>query len=129
MPDGGQHEDTSIRVLIVDDEPDLRLLVRTMLTLDPRIEIVGEGVDGGEALDLFNQLRPDVLVLDQRMPVFKGLEVARQVLADHEDQVVILLSAYLDDDVLEEASAIGIRGVIGKQRMADLAPEILRLAG
>jgi len=129
MPDGGQHDDTSIRVLIVDDEPDLRLLVRTMLTLDPRIEIVGEGVDGGEALDLFNQLRPDVLVLDQRMPVFKGLEVARQVLADHEDQVVILLSAYLDDDVLEEASAIGIRGVIGKQRMADLAPEILRLAG
>ena len=129
MPDGGQHDDTSIRVLIVDDEPDLRLLVRTMLTLDPRIEIVGEGVDGGEAIDLFNQLRPDVLVLDQRMPVFKGLEVARQVLADHEDQVVILLSAYLDDDVLEEASAIGIRGVIGKQRMADLAPEILRLAG
>lgn len=129
MPDGGQHDDTSIRVLIVDDEPDLRLLVRTMLTLDPRIEIVGEGVDGGEAIDLFNQLRPDVLVLDQRMPVFKGLEVARQVLADHEDQVVILLSAYLDDDVLEEARAIGIRGVIGKQRMADLAPEILRLAG
>lgn len=129
MPDGDQHDDTSIRVLIVDDEPDLRLLVRTMLTLDPRIEIVGEGVDGGEALALFDRLRPDVLVLDQRMPVFKGLEVARQVLADHEDQVVILLSAYLDDEVLEEASAIGIRGVIGKQRMADLAPEILRLAG
>lgn len=128
MPDEGLH-DTSIRVLIVDDEPDLRLLVRTMLTLDPRIEIVGEGVDGGEALELYERLRPDVLVLDQRMPVFKGLEVARRVLADHEDQVVILLSAYLDDDVLQEASAIGIRGVIGKQRMADLAPEILRLAG
>jgi DNA-binding NarL/FixJ family response regulator len=117
----------TIRVLIVDDEPDLRLLLRTMLTLDQRFEIAGEGTDGGEALTLFEQLRPDVLLLDQRMPVLTGLDVARQVLGEHPDQAVILLSAYLNDAVKAEAAALGVRGVIGKEHILDLGPEILRL--
>jgi len=117
----------TIRVLIVDDEPDLRLLLRTMLTLDQRFEIAGEGIDGGEALSLFDQLRPDVLLLDQRMPVLTGLDVARQVLGEHPDQAVILLSAYLNDAVKAEAAALGVRGVIGKEHILDLGPEILRL--
>jgi DNA-binding NarL/FixJ family response regulator len=117
----------TIRVLIVDDEPDLRLLLRTMLTLDQRFEIAGEGTDGGEALMLFEQLRPDVLLLDQRMPVLTGLDVARRVLDEHPDQAVILLSAYLNDAVKAEAAALGVRGVIGKEHILDLGPEILRL--
>jgi DNA-binding NarL/FixJ family response regulator len=117
----------TIRVLIVDDEPDLRLLLRTMLTLDQRFEIAGEGIDGGEALTLFEQLRPDVLLLDQRMPVLTGLDVARQVLDEHPDQAVILLSAFLNDAVKAEAAALGVRGVIGKEHILDLGPEILRL--
>lgn len=117
----------TIRVLIVDDEPDLCLLLRTMLTLDQRFEIAGEGTDGGEALALFEQLRPDVLLLDQRMPVLTGLDVARRVLDEHPDQAVILLSAYLNDAVKAEAAALGVRGVIGKEHILDLGPEILRL--
>lgn len=123
---GGVRNGT-IRVLIVDDEPDLRLLLRTMLTLDQRFEIAGEGTDGGEALTLFEQLRPDVLLLDQRMPVLTGLDVARQVLGEHPGQAVILLSAYLNDAVKAEAAALGVRGVIGKEQIVDLGPEILRL--
>lgn len=119
----------AIRVLIVDDEPDLRLLLRTMLSLDHRFEIAGEAVDGGEGLSLFRQLRPDVLVLDQRMPVLMGLEVAERVLVEHPDQTVILLSAYLDDTLAVEAARLGVRGVLGKQRIADLGSEILRLVG
>lgn len=126
MLTGGVRNGT-IRVLIVDDEPDLRLLLRTMLTLDQRFEIAGEGTDGGEALTLFEQLRPDVLLLDQRMPVLTGLDVARQVLGEHPGQAVILLSAYLNDAVKAEAAALGVRGVIGKEHIVDLGPEILRL--
>jgi DNA-binding NarL/FixJ family response regulator len=117
----------TIRVLIVDDEPDLRVLLRTMLSLDNRFEIAGEAGDGGEGLAMFRELRPDVLVIDQRMPVLEGLEVAREVLAEAPDQPVILMSAFLDDAIRAEAAALGIQRVLGKQLLKDIGEEILLL--
>jgi len=118
----------TVRVLIVDDEPDLRLLLRTMLSLDPRIEIAGEAGDGGRGLELYRELRPDVLVLDQRMPVLEGLEVAAQVLAEDPAQLIVLISAYLDDAMRSEANVLGVRSIMGKQHIEEIGAEILRLA-
>lgn len=117
-----------LRVLIVDDEPDLRVLLRTMLGIDQRFEIAGEAADGAQGLAMYRELRPDVLLLDQRMPMLEGLEVAALVLADHPDQIVVLMSAFLNDAIVKEALALGVRSVIGKQRIAGIADEILRLA-
>jgi DNA-binding NarL/FixJ family response regulator len=113
--------------VIVDDEPDLRVLLRTMLSLDPRFEIAGEAVDGGEGLAMFRELQPDVLILDQRMPVLEGLQVAKEVLAEMPHQPVILMSAFLDDTILAEAAELGVQRVLGKQLIKDIGEEILRL--
>lgn len=116
----------TIRVLIVDDEPDLRVLLRTMLSIDQRFEIVGEAADGVEGLELFDALKPDVLVLDQRMPALEGLEVAAQVLTADPSQTVLLMSAFLNDSIIAEAAGLGVRCVISKQNLADIVEEILR---
>jgi len=117
----------TVRVLIVDDEPDLRLLMRTMLDLDHRIDIIGEAADGGEALERFAELRPDLVLLDLRMPVMNGLEVAQRILQDHPDQRILLFTAFLDPRLAAEAAALGISGVLGKGDLDALTAEILRL--
>jgi DNA-binding NarL/FixJ family response regulator len=119
----------TIRVLIVDDEPDLRVLLRTMLSLDARFEIAGEAGDGGQGLAMYRELRPDVLLIDQRMPVLEGLQVAKAVLAEEPDQPVILMSAFLDDKIRAEAAELGIQRVLGKQLLKDIGAEILSLLG
>ena len=117
----------TVRVLVVDDEPDLRLLMRTMLDLDQRIEIAGEAADGGEALERFAELQPDVVLLDLRMPVLNGLEVAERILRDNPDQGIILFTAFLDPALVADATALGVQSVLGKGDIDALTAEILRV--
>jgi CheY-like chemotaxis protein len=117
----------TLRVLVVDDEPDLRLLMRTMLDLDQRIEIAGEAADGGEALERYAELQPDVVLLDLRMPVLNGLEVAERILRDNPDQGIILFTAFLDPALVADATALGVQSVLGKGDIDALTAEILRV--
>jgi DNA-binding NarL/FixJ family response regulator len=114
-----------IRVLIVDDEPDIRLLLRSMLGIDQRFDVAGEAADGAEGITQFEALRPDVVILDQRMPVLGGLETAQRILRDHPGQAIVLLSAYIDAALRDEALAVGVRQVVGKQEIMDLGPHLL----
>ncbi len=126
MPEPRERTDT-VRVVIADDDPDIRVLLRSLLDLDHRIVVVGEAADGEEALVRFAEARPDVLVLDERMPGLYGLEVAKRVLRDHPHQRVILCTAYVDDTVLTTASTLGVRCVLGKGDIHRLGEEIVRL--
>ena len=82
---------TPTRVLLADDNQSFRGTLKAMLSLQPDIEIVGEAVTGREAIRQVTELRPDVLVLDIRLPDYDGLEVLRRLReADDQTRVVIL---------------------------------------
>ncbi len=107
-------------MLVVDDEADLRLLVRGVLQADPRFSVVGEAAGGEEALTLFDELGPDAIVLDYRMPDLNGLEVADRILRVHPDTPIILFSAFLDDHARSEAEQIGVKRCLSKDKVFEL---------
>jgi len=121
-------------VLVVDDEPGVRLLARTWLERGG-FDVVGEAEDGPQALERFHELDPplvpSVVLLDNRMPGLTGLEVAEQMLAQHPDQVIVLFSAQLDDAVKADARTIGIARCVSKMetsRLPKIITELLQQA-
>src|SRR5687768_6149825 len=95
-------------MLIVDDELDMRMLVRIVIEMaNNGLDIVGEAADGPEALRMWRELDgppvPDVVILDNRMPGLSGLEVAEQILAERPEQLILLYSSFLDEAVRSKA--------------------------
>ena len=102
------------------------LLLRTYLsTFSEDIEVVGEASDGIEALEAWRSIRPDVIVMDNRMPGRTGLEVAEEILGEDEEQGIILFTAIVDADVVDRATEIGVCEVVGKDRFREL-PDVIR---
>jgi DNA-binding NarL/FixJ family response regulator len=115
-----------VRVLIVDDEDDMRALLRATLELaDARLRIAAEAVDGEDAVAKWRDERPDVVVMDQRMPNTTGLEAARRILAEDPGQAVVVLTAYPDKHVQAAAERLGVKGWMSKNDMR-LLPALLR---
>jgi DNA-binding NarL/FixJ family response regulator len=102
-----------IRVFLVDDQTLVRKGVRSLLSLLPDIEVVGEAADGTEALTLIPQASPDVVLLDIRMPGLDGLSVLRQ-LAPNSAIHFIVLTTFDDADALFEGCRAGARGFLLK---------------
>jgi two-component system nitrogen regulation response regulator GlnG len=114
-----------LRALIVDDDSDMRFLVRmTIEVANHGLAVAGEAASGADAIAAVQQDRPEVIVLDQRMPGMTGLETARHILAEHPEQSIILFSAYLDAQTMAEADAIGVHACIDKTDV-DRLPEAL----
>jgi DNA-binding NarL/FixJ family response regulator len=108
-----------IRVLLVDDQPLLRKGFRMILDAEDDLEVAGEAADGAEALDAVDRLRPDVAVMDIRMPNLDGVEATRR-LAGSSTRVLILTTFDLDEYVYEALRA-GASGFLLK----DVPPEDL----
>jgi two-component system, response regulator YesN len=103
------------RLLYADDEALSRYAFRTLISKNfANIEVVGEAEDGNQAVELFNRLKPDIIVLDIRMPGLSGLEVAKTILKASPSSKILILTAYDNFDYLNESLDIGIRGYIVK---------------
>lgn len=118
-------------ILIVDDELDMRMLVRVVVEMaNHGMSIVGEAADGAEALRVwrdFEAPEPDVVILDNRMPHLTGLEVAAEILSERPSQIVLLYSAFLDDDVRARALELGIARCLSKHELAHIPALVAEL--
>lgn len=117
------------RALIVDDEEDMRFLVRAVIeAANHGLSVSGEAADGAEALVRWREERPEVVVLDHRMPDMTGLEVAEAILKEHPEQSIVLFSAYLDEDTTAAATALGVDICLAKTDYGRLPEALWRLA-
>ena len=111
---------TKIKILIADDHPIFRDALRKLLDSDRGISIVGEAGSGAECLKKLGDLRPDILLLDLRMPDKNGLAVLEEMNFDALPTRVIVLSAAEDDRDVVRAVLLGARGVVLKESAIDL---------
>lgn len=113
----------TVRILIADDEPIIRLDLRQMLE-SLGYEVVAEAGDGKQAVELAREQKPDVCILDVKMPVMDGIE-AVDIITDENIAPTILLTAYSDKELIERAKAAGVFAYLVKPfKPSDLAPTI-----
>jgi len=110
----------SIRLLIADDQELVRTGFRAILNSEPNIEVVGEAGDGRQAVENTQQLKPDIVLMDIRMPILDGLEATRRIVTapDSKPRVLILTTFDLDEYVYE-ALRSGASGFLLKDNPAD----------
>jgi YesN/AraC family two-component response regulator len=121
--------DRMTRALIVDDEEDMRFLVRAVIeAANHGLAVSGEAADGVQALERWREDRPEVVVLDQRMPGMTGMEVAAKILAEHPAQKIILFSAYLEPEMTEAAKDLGIGLCLAKSDYGRIPEALWQLA-
>jgi DNA-binding NarL/FixJ family response regulator len=119
---GGVNDDAVIDVLVVDDDPLVRSALGLMLGGQPDVRVVGEAADGREGVVAARELRPDVILMDIRMPVLDGLAATVELRDDNEPPRVIVLTTFDADDYVLRALAAGADGFLLKDTPP---PEIL----
>jgi DNA-binding NarL/FixJ family response regulator len=121
-PQGGEVLTTT--VLIVDDNAEFRGRIKTLLSSENEIQIIGEAGDGEQAVFEAARLHPDVVLMDVRMPRMNGLEAARRMTGPSSDTKVIMMSQY-DIEEIKQARPSGARDyVVKKSMMQRLIPAI-----
>lgn len=111
----------SIRVMVVDDQVMVRMGLTMMVDSEPDLEVVGQAGDGGAALDLARRLRPDVILMDVRMPILDGIAATRAVLDEGVAGSVVIVTTFDDEQYLLDGIRAGASGFLLK----DAGPGLL----
>jgi two-component system, NarL family, response regulator NreC len=114
------------RVLIADDHGIVRTGLRLLFERLPDMEVVGEAIDGRQAVALAKQLHPDIVVMDIGMPLLNGLEAAAQIAKDDDRVGVIMLSMHADESYILRALDAGAKGFLLKDKADDDIEQAVR---
>ncbi|WP_331766465.1 response regulator transcription factor [Embleya sp. NBC_00896] len=109
----------TIRIVLADDQPLVLSGLRLLIDATPDLEIVGEAGTGAHAVDLVRELRPDVVVMDIRMPGMDGIEATRLITADSATARVVMLTTFDDDDNVYASLRAGASGFLVKDMALD----------
>jgi DNA-binding NarL/FixJ family response regulator len=103
------------RILIADDRESMRVALKTLFVLRPNWEICGEAEDGREAVSKANDLRPDMVVLDFKMPLTNGLQAAQEISKNLPRTPIVMYTLYKDAQLESVARLAGVRRVVAKE--------------
>jgi DNA-binding NarL/FixJ family response regulator len=107
-------DDATVRVVVADDQRVVREGLVTSLNVLPGVEVVGAAADGEQAVALVGRHRPQVVLMDLRMPRIDGVEATRRIVADHPGTAVVVLTTYADDESILAALQAGALGYLTK---------------
>jgi DNA-binding NarL/FixJ family response regulator len=110
----GSEEDATVRVVVADDQRVVREGLVTSLSVLPGVKVVGAAADGEQAVALVGRHRPQVVLMDLRMPRLDGVEATRRILAAYPATAVVVLTTYADDDSILAALRVGALGYLTK---------------
>jgi DNA-binding NarL/FixJ family response regulator len=122
---GAPENGTTIRVLVVDDHPPMRIGLVALIRSQPGMDVVAEASDGEEAIEVYDDVRPDVVLMDLRMPGMGGVEAILAIRKKHPDACVIVLSTYDMDEDIHRAMQSGAKSYLLKDMaIEDIASTI-----
>ena len=113
-----------MRVVVVDDDKLVAASLKTILEAKGHVKVEGVGYDGSEAIPLYEQHRPDVLLMDIRMQKMTGLDAAEEIISRFHDAKILFLTTFSDDEYIVKALRIGVKGYILKQDFEGIEPAL-----
>lgn len=118
-----------MRIVIVDDDTLVAISLKTILESDSSVEVVATGDSGRRAIELYEEYRPDVLLMDIQMNGMTGLEAGEYILGRYEKAKILFLTTFVDDEYIVKALRIGAKGYILKQDFEGIIPALKAVEG
>ncbi|MCF8020254.1 MAG: response regulator transcription factor [Vallitaleaceae bacterium] len=113
-----------MRIIVVDDDFLVTSSLKTIIESDPNIRVEGIGNNGIQAIDLFEELQPDILLIDIRMDEMNGIDAAKIILERHPEAKILFLTTFSDDVYIIQALKIGAKGYLLKQNFESIIPSL-----
>ncbi len=113
-----------MRIIVVDDDFLVTASLKTIIESDPNIHVEGIGSNGIQAIDLFEELQPDILLIDIRMDQMNGIDAAKIILERHPEAKILFLTTFSDDAYIIQALKIGAKGYLLKQNFESIIPSL-----
>lgn len=114
----------NMRVVVVDDDKLVCASLKTILEVEEDISVVGTGHNGKEAIELYHNLKPDILLIDIRMEAMTGLEAGESILKADKNAKILFLTTFSDDEYIIKALKMGAKGYIIKQNFECIVPSL-----